>query len=75
MIVTAAVYRQEKPEIIRPVRHFVGADGNRYMEHESIFTHLGDVTGTHDECWTQAKAMTKFPVLEFPRGMYKFKEE
>ena len=32
--------------------------------------HITDVSGTYDECWTQAKALTLHPVLEFPRGMY-----
>ena len=26
---------------------------------------VGSVSGTHGECWTQAKAITKFPVIQF----------
>lgn len=26
---------------------------------------VGSVEGTHAECWKQAKAITKYPVLEF----------
>lgn len=25
---------------------------------------VGSVSGTHGECWTQAKALVKFPVLQ-----------
>jgi len=28
-------------------------------------TVVGRVTGTMDECWKQAKAMTRFPVIRF----------
>lgn len=28
------------------------------------FTHLGYAFGTHDECWQQAKTMTRHPILE-----------
>ena len=26
---------------------------------------VGQTFGTHDECWNAAKAMTKFPVIQF----------
>ena len=26
---------------------------------------VGSVSGTHGECWQQAKAITKFPVIQF----------
>lgn len=26
---------------------------------------VGQVAGTHDECWTQAKVMTQYPVIQF----------
>lgn len=26
---------------------------------------VGSVSGTHDECWKQAKEMTRFPVIQF----------
>ena len=26
---------------------------------------VGSVSGTHAECWQQAKAITKFPVIQF----------
>lgn len=29
------------------------------------FIVVGQVTGTHDECWKQAKAMTAKPVIQF----------
>ncbi len=69
--VTAAVYKQCAPEVIKPVRHFFGEDGRRYLEHRANMEHITDVSGTYDECWTQAKALTLHPVLEFPRGMYR----
>ena len=29
------------------------------------FSVAGSVSGTHGECWRQAKAITKFPVIQF----------
>ena len=26
---------------------------------------VGSVSGTHGECWTQAKAIARFPVIQF----------
>lgn len=29
------------------------------------FCVVGSVSGTHGECWSQAKEITKFPVIQF----------
>lgn len=31
----------------------------------AVFRVVGHAFGTHDECWKQGKAMTKFPVIQF----------
>lgn len=71
MKVTAAVYRQAAPELVKPIRKFIGADGQEYMEHRANLAYVGDVTGTYHECWQQAKALCVSPVVEFPREMYR----
>lgn len=35
------------------------------VNEQAVFIVVGQVAGTHDECWTQAKEKTAFPVLEF----------
>lgn len=68
--VTAAVYQQLTPEVIKPIRHFI-VDGSRFMEHSARLKHITDVTGTYDECWQKAREVCDLPVLEFPSAMYK----
>ena len=69
--VTAAVFRQEPPQLVNPVRYWTTEDGSKYMEHRAVLTHITDVTGTYSECWEQAKKVCAAPVLEFPKAMYR----
>lgn len=73
MKVTAAVYRQDTP--MSTGRKFRGEYGNEMPEHEANFVHIGDVSGSYDECWQQAKKLTPKPVLEFPIEMYRYLRE
>lgn len=69
--ITAAVYRQLTPQVVKPVKYFMSEDGSRFMEHRINLEHVTDVTGSYDECWAKAREVCDLPVLEFPRGMYK----
>ena len=71
MKLTAAVYRQLKPEITKPIRYYIADDGSRFPEHVIRLVHITDITGTYDEIWERAKELVPHPVLEFPRSMYK----
>jgi hypothetical protein len=51
---------------VKPPKQF---EGKVYRQDPAInevaqFTHLGYAFGTHDECWHQAKTMTRHPILE-----------
>ena len=45
---------------------FVATVFHQAPAHDGLaqFNVVGSVFGTHSECWTQAKALVKFPVLQ-----------
>ena len=52
---------------MKPVKQFEGTVFKQHpaQSENALFSVVGHVFGSHDECWTQAKAMTKFPVIQF----------
>lgn len=68
----ATVYRQDAPKVTIPLRKF-NIDGMTFHEHTASLVCLGDVRGTYDECWKQAKQLCAAPVLDW-HGAIRYKE-
>ena len=52
---------------MKPPKQFIAKVERQYpaQNEVAVLRVVGHVSGTHAECWQQAKQLTEFPILEF----------
>lgn len=52
---------------MKPAKHFRATVEQQLpaQNEQAVLRVVGHVYGTNDECWAQAKSLTKFPVVTF----------